>query len=119
MIQVLSDAREDVHEILGKCLKGAQDELWAWSAADENNVLVLRMKISGQVVQAAQQPPDLEPLILNVEDQAEDDGVLPNQQIIAQELLSRVLIATGEAVTMLSYLLLARLACITHIVSYV
>ena len=31
-----------------------------------------------------------------IEEDAEDDGVLPNQQAIAQEMLSRVLIMTGQ-----------------------
>ncbi len=31
-----------------------------------------------------------------IEEDAEDDGVLPNQQAIAQEMLSRVLIMTGK-----------------------
>lgn len=58
------------------------------------------MEVSAHVVQALQPlQPQFEPLEPDLGDIAEDDGILPNQQIIAQELLSRVLIVTGNKLT--------------------
>lgn len=92
--QVLSDAAEDVAQLLEGFLEGAEQKLWEWP--DEGSVPVLRMEVSVSVEPAVQPlQPQFEPLKLDIEDVAEDDGILPNQQVIAQELLSRVLIMTG------------------------
>ena len=92
--QVLLDATEDVAQLLEGFLEGAEQKLWRWPK--EGSVPVLHMKVSVLVVPALQpSQPQFEPLKLDIEDVAEDDGILPNQQVIAQELLSRVLIMTG------------------------
>lgn len=93
---MLSNASEDVAQLLAGFLEGAEHELWRWP--EEGSVPVLRMEVSVPVVPALQPlQPRFEPLKLDIEDVAEDDGILPNQQVIAQELLSRVLIMTGTA----------------------
>ena len=55
------------------------------------------MQISASVEKIAEplQLPE-QTLADEIEEDAEDDGVLPNQQAIAQEMLSRVLIMTGK-----------------------
>lgn len=95
MPQVLSDTQEDVIQVLEEFLRGAEQHLWDWP--DEGSLAVVRMEVSAQVVQALQPlQPQLEPLKLDVEELAVNDGILPNQQIIAQELLSRILIVAGN-----------------------
>lgn len=85
---------QDVAQLLGDFLKGAEQHLWDWP--DDCDVPVLRMDVTARVQPTTQPLQDLEPLQLSIEDSAEDDAVLPNQQIIAQELLCRVLIITGR-----------------------
>lgn len=100
---MLSNAQEDVTQLLESFLEGAEQQLWGWP--DEGNIAVLCMEVSAKVVQALQPlRPQLEPLKLDVEGLAVNDGILPNQQVIAQELLSRVLIMTGKHTVLASLL---------------
>ena len=63
------------------------------------------MNITALVEQGIQPIPQPEPLRLHVEDIDEEDGILPNQQVLAQEMLSRILIMTGRC----------SVSCICHI----
>ena len=90
---MLQDHDEDVSSLLEAVLEGAAGQLQAWP--DEGRLAVLCMDVSAPV-EALEQSSEQPQLVLGkAEADAGDDGVLPNQQAIAQELLSRVLIMTG------------------------
>lgn len=92
-MQILQDEGQDVTQMLETLLEGAADQLRAWH--DEGSLPVLCMDISACVEELAIPLQRPEPLPIDPEAGAGDDGVLPNQQAIAQELLNRVLLMTG------------------------
>ena len=93
-MQVLGSDAKSVAKLLEPSLKDTGDQL---RASDKEDIpLVLGMRVEIEV--AGQEPLPVEPqqvLPLPELDEVEDEGVLPNQQAIAQELLGRVLLMTG------------------------
>lgn len=87
--------QEDVSQLLQLSLEDTAQQAQAWP--DEGGLLVISMQISASLERIAEplQLPE-QTLPDEIEEDAEDDGVLPNQQAIAQEMLSRVLIMTGQ-----------------------
>lgn len=87
--------QEDVSQLLQLSLEDTAQQAQAWP--DEGGLLVISMQIRASLERIAEplQLPE-QTLPDEIEEDAEDDGVLPNQQAIAQEMLSRVLIMTGK-----------------------
>lgn len=85
----------DMSQLLEPLLEDAAEQLFNWP--DEGSLPVLSMHVSVQAKELAQDA--AQPLPFEADADVEDDGVLPNQQVIAQELLTRVLIMTGASNT--------------------
>ena len=81
----------DISQLLEPLLEDAAEQLFNWP--DEGSLPVLCMNISVQAKELAHDAAQPLPFVADAD--VEDDGVLPNQQVIAQELLTRVLIMTG------------------------
>lgn len=80
-------------ELFATLLEGVEQQLQDWPD-EEGSLLVLCMEVRAPVEHVQPSQP-VTPLPVEIDDEAEDDGVLPNQEAIAQELLCRVLIITG------------------------
>ncbi len=87
----------DVSQLLEPLLEDAAEQLFNWP--DEGSLPVLCMNISVQAKELAHDAAQPLPFVADAD--IEDDGVLPNQQVIAQELLTRVLIMTGTSGTII------------------
>lgn len=61
----------------------------------EASLLTFHMSIEATVTGPEPSQPEQRLQMAEVEDANDDDGVQPNQQAVAQELLGRLILATG------------------------
>ena len=93
LLQTLKNWNQSLSELFVPLLEGVEHQLQDWPD-EEGSLLVLCMELSASV-EPVQPSQSVTPLPVEVDNETEDDGVLPNQEAIAQELLYRVLIITG------------------------
>ena len=83
-----------VAELVEPLLKTSHDRLWAMD--QEASLLTFHMSIEATVTGPEPPQPEQRLQMAEVEDAFDDDdGVQPNQQAVAQELLGRLILATG------------------------
>ena len=80
-----------VAELVEPLLKTSHDRLRAMD--QEASLLTFHMSIEATVT--GPEPPQPEQRLQMAEVEDDDDGVQPNQQAVAQELLGRLILATG------------------------
>lgn len=93
-VQALNDELSLIADELERSLIDVADQLR--SLDKEGSLLVLSMGIQVEAAFEEAAPSEAQqPLPTPDVDEVEDDGVLPNQQAVAQELLGRVLLMRG------------------------